>query len=311
VAIDSREDEATNLAGTNEFDLADVAKMVAAIQKSDAAWKEPKRSLGLTPSDWRPNLVAGKRVCHVHAVSILREHWTKRMVAAQKANKRVTIAAPLSCWYANETILAADGLDAAGIVLRPCGKVWQAKGYETIVELVAGENLIVASDNLQLIGRKLLKRARDATDKHLRGRLFERFLCLLFSQISDFELFEHNYRTQTEEIDGVFLNRRIHGRCWPSSPVVLLSGKNTKGGAGAPAVTSLAAKMKNRRGMCKLGLLCSANSISNDARNHELRYSHEESIMVLLDGKDLDGLLDKADQLEAELERLVVNAALR
>jgi len=311
VAIDSREDEAPNIAGANEFDLADVAKMVEAIQKSDTAWKEPKKSLGLAPSDWRPNLVAGKRVCHVHAVSILREHWIMRMVAAQKANKQVTIGAPLSCWYANETILVADKIDAAGIVLRPSGKGWQAKRYETIVELVAGENLIVAPSNLQLIGQKLLERARNATNKYVRGRLFERFLCLLFSQISDFELFEHNYRTETEEIDGVFLNRRIHGRCWPSSPIVLISGKNTKGGAGAPAVTSLAAKMKNRRGMCKLGLLCSANSISTDARNHELRYSHEESVMVLLDGKDLDGLLDKADQLEAELERLVVNASLR
>ena len=40
--------------------------------------------------------------------------------------------------------------------------------------------------------------------------------------------------------------------------------------------------------MCKLGLLCSANSISTDARNHELRYSHEESVIVLLDGKDLE-----------------------
>jgi hypothetical protein len=311
VAIDSREDEATDVASANEFDLADVAKMITAIQKLDAEWKQPKKSLGLTPADWRPHLVAEKRACHVHAVSILREHWTKRMAAAKKKKRQVTIAAPLSCWYTNETILAADELDAAGIVLRPSGKTWQAKGYNTIVELVAEENLIVAANNLQLIGRKTLERARVATDKHVRGRLFERFLCLLFSQISDFELFEHNYRTETEEIDGVFLNRRVHGRCWPSSPVVLLSGKNTKGGAGAPAVTSLAAKMKNRRGMCKLGFLCSSNSISNDARNHELRYSHEEGVMVLLDGKDLDGLLDKADQLEAELERLVVKASLR
>jgi hypothetical protein len=311
VAIDSKEDEATGIAGANEFDLADIAKMAAAIQKLDAAWKQPKKSLGLTPADWRPHLVAGKRACHIHAVSVLREHWTKRMLAAQKTNRKVTIAAPLSSWYANETILSADELDAAGIVLRPSGKVWQARAYDTIVELVAGENLIVAPDNLQVIGQKILKRARAAGDKHARGRLFERFLCLLFSQISDFELFQHNYRTETEEIDGVFLNRRVHGRCWPSSPVVLLSGKNTTGGAGAPAVTSLAAKMKNRRGMCKLGFLCSANSISTDARNHELRYSHEEGVMVLLDGKDLDGLLDKADQLEAELERLVVNASLR
>jgi hypothetical protein len=311
VAIESRDDEAKDVASANEFDLADVAKMMTAIQKLDAEWKQPKKSLGLTPANWRPHLVAAKRACHIHAVSVLREHWTKRMAAARKAKRQVTIAAPLSCWYANETILSADELDAAGIVLRLSGKTWKAKGYDTIVDLVAGENLIVAPNNLQLIGRKTLENARAASDKHVRGRLFERLLCLLFSQVSDFELFEHNYRTETEEIDAVFLNRRVHGRCWPSSPVVLLSGKNTKGGAGAPAVTSLAAKMRNRRGMCKLGFLCSANSISNDARNHELRYSHEESVMVLLDGKDLDGLLDQADQLEAELERLVVSASLR
>lgn len=311
MAIESREDEVADVASANEFDLADVAKMVSAIQKLDAAWKQPKKSLGLKPADWRPHLITANRACHVHAVSVLREHWIKRMAAAQKANRQVTIAAPLSCWYGSETIVAADKLNAGGIVLRLSGKIWQAKGYDTIVDLVAGENLIVSPNNLQLIGRKTLASARAATNRHVRGRLFEKFLCLLFSQVSDFELFEHNYRTETEEIDAVFLNRRVHGRCWPSSPVVLLSGKNTKGGAGAPAVTTLAAKMKNRRGMCKLGFLCSANAISSDARNHELRYSHEEGVMVLLDGKDLDGLLDQADNLEAELERLVVNASLR
>jgi hypothetical protein len=310
VPTESEPDALSKQATGADFDVSDIEKMLSAIRKLDTRWKEPKRPLGLAPADWRPNLVSGKRVCHVHAVSVLRDHWTGRMAAAQKAGRQITIAAPLSSWYVNETLLAADKLDAEGVVLRPSAKGWQAKSYESIGELIATENLIVNPDVLRPIARRALARARKATARHARGRLFEKLLCLVFSQVPDFELYAHNYRTETEEIDAVFVNRRAHGRCWSNSPLVLLSGKNVKGGAGAPAVTSLASKMRNRREMCKLGFLCSAGTISQDARNHELRYSREDCLMVLVDGKHLDSLLDKADQLEAELEKLVIEASL-
>ncbi|HEY4281621.1 MAG TPA: restriction endonuclease [Chthoniobacterales bacterium] len=233
------------------------------------------------------------------------------MSAARKAGHTITIATPLSGWYSSDTLMVADGLGAEAIVLRQRASAWHAKKYANAADLIAGENLIVDPAAVKSLGRKALALARGATSNHNRGRLFEKFLCFFFSQVTGFELHEHNYRTETEEIDAIFLNRRLHGQCWPSGPLVLISGKNTKAAAGAPAVTSLASKMQNRRGMCKLGFLCSAGTISSDARNHELRYSREDNLMVLIDGKDFDSLLDKAHRLDAELERLVVNASLR
>jgi hypothetical protein len=295
------------------LDLKDIEAICAAIQQNNPSWRKPRRSLGLLPKDWTPNLISSDgRACHIHVIEELGEHWIQRIKLAKAAKKGVVIAAPLSCWHFNETLIAADELDIEPILVVEDGNEWRVQAYKSIARLIAHQKLILKPDSLKLLGIRLLERARKARGANPRGRLFEDFLAFLFSQIVDFEVFEQNYNTETEEIDIVLKNRQTNGRAWPSNaPLVLVSGKNKTQSVGATAVTSLESKVDKRRGMCRLGFLCASGSISRDAYTHELRYSTGQNVLTLIDGKSLDKLLSNPDKLTSELEALVIRASLR
>lgn len=294
------------------LDLADVDLIIAAVVRMDGRFATPKRPLGLTPIDWKPHLVSSdNRVCHVHAVDRLGSQWIQRMRGARRENLQVVIAAPLSSWHSDNTLLTADELNAQAIILSQVNRQWRAKWYRSIGQLIAREKLLVAPTTLKGLGTRMLARARAMKGANARGHSFEDFLAFLFSQVPEFDIFEQDYHTATEEIDLVIKNRNTHARAWPpNAPLVLVSGKNRKDVVGAPSVTSLASKVENRRKMCRLGFLCTSGGISRDAREHELRFSKNENVLVLVDGTTLDRLV-AANDLPAELEKLVIDAALR
>jgi hypothetical protein len=294
------------------LDLADVNSIAAALIGADKKWQVPNQPLRLSPLDWNPHLVSSdKRVCHIHVVSRLGNHWVQRMKAARAAGKTIVIAAPLNSWHSDSTLLIADELGAEAILVSNDDQGWRAKAYRSTGQLIAREKLLVAPATLGALGTRMLTRARELKQANDRGDSFEDFLAFLFSQVPEFEIFAQNYNTATEEIDLIVKNRNTNGRAWPpNAPLILVSGKNRKDVVGAPSVTSLASKVEKRRGMCRLGFLCASGAISRDARDHELRYSGGENVLVLIDGKTLDRLLGVVD-FSVELERLAVEAALR
>jgi hypothetical protein len=294
------------------LDLADVDSIAAAIIGIDKKWQITNQPLGLSPIDWNPHLVSSdKRVCHIHVVSRLGNHWVQRMQAARAAGKQIVIAAPLNSWHSDQTLLLADELGAQAVLVANDDDMWLAKTYRSTGQLIAREKLLVGPATLGVLGARMLTRARKLKEANARGDSFEDFLAFLFSQVPEFEIFAQDYNTATEEIDLIVKNRNTYGRAWPpNAPLILVSGKNRKDVVGAPSVTSLASKVEKRRGMCRLGFLCTSGAISRDARDHELRYSGGDNVLVLIDGKTLDRLLGVAD-FPAELERLAVEAALR
>jgi hypothetical protein len=62
--------------------------------------------------------------------------------------------------------------------------------------------------------------------------------------------------------------------------------------------------------MCKLGFLCSADKIASTVPVHELRYSRGDQVVVLIDGERLRALVSNMAELDAEIERLVIEAAM-
>jgi hypothetical protein len=233
------------------------------------------------------------------------------MQAARTAGRKLVIAAPLNSWHSDQTLLVADELGAQTVLVSNDNGGWLAKTYRSTGQLIAREKLLVGPETLRVLGTRMLKRARGLKGGNARGDSFEDFLAFLFSQVPEFDIFAQDYNTATEEIDLIVKNRNTNGRAWPpNAPLILVSGKNRKDVVGAPSVTSLASKVEKRRGMCRLGFLCVSGAISRDAREHELRYSGGENVLVLIDGKTLDRLLSVAD-FPAELERLAIEAALR
>ncbi|HJP95800.1 MAG TPA: hypothetical protein VJ843_00355 [Candidatus Saccharimonadales bacterium] len=310
---DTLQDEPDDLLG---FDQQDRPQMIDAIKASGPGWTEPTQSITFSASiGWRPDLINNDTaVCHLHIVNKLYPHIIKRIKAARAAQRQVIVAAPLNAWYSNETLSSLDELEICPLLLQPKGQrnpsEWTAKQYRSIAELIAMNNLKLDPETTRKMGHRILDNALNAKKPAELGWRFEDFLCFLFSQISYFEIYKHNYSNTTEEIDLVLKNNRVMESILLLSPIVLISGKNKQTAVGVPALTSLRTKMSKRRGRCKLGFLCASRSIASTVSMDELSYRLDDKIVVLLDGEELRGLLDKSEILDQEIEKLTIEAAL-
>lgn len=296
------------------LEQSDVDNMVRALMQADAKWSLPDEPIAVGEKTWRPHLVADdSSVLHVHASAQLRQVWLGRIEAAAKSGRKVVVAGPPEAWYYDETLADLCKHEVAVIVLekRANSQGWSLTRYRSIAELIAMRNLRISPARLQEIGTILFDRSLSATSPRERGWRFEDFLCLLFSQVSDFSVLRHNYRNETEEIDLVLKNHRVGGRALPSSPIALVSAKNTKDPVGVPALIHLESEMQNRRGQCKLGFLCASRVLASTVSQHELRYSQGDSVFVLVDGQGIRRILSEADQIDEIVEQLVIEAALK
>ena len=315
----TRDPDASEIVSESEGDLqgydrADRQEIIDVIARADTGWQVPKDPIDFSAVQWTPDLVKPdeRAVCHVHIVRKLATSWSRRMKAAKQGGYRVVCAGPLNCWYSDETLVELDELGIEPMVLeQKGGGKWVLKKYRSISELVAMQKLRLETAALTRIGGAVLSRALRATAAHERGWMFEDFLCLLFSQVEYFEVYAHNFENETEEVDVVLYNRRIGGWAAPAAPIVIVSGKNTTDRVGVSALNSLHAKMQNRRGQCKLGFLCASNGITETVEIQDLRHSHEDRVVVMLDGDSLKQLIDKPNELAKRIEDLVTKAILR
>jgi hypothetical protein len=208
-----------------------------------------------------------------------------------------------------ELLALANEFDLQPVVLDLANEVWKATTYRSTAELIADRDIAVTQD-LGVFGRSILQRVYSAETNNDKGWRFEDFLCFLFSQVRDFRVIQHNYRNDTEEIDVVIENRRATSSSWPAGPIVLVSAKNMAEAVGVPALNDLEAKMSFRNGLCKLGFLCASRDIASTVSTHALRYSREDFVIVLLDGKAFEDMLRAGLDLDNEIRNRVVDAAL-
>ncbi len=291
---------------------AERGAMVATLRSLSADWRPAVQPLGLTPKDWQPTLRRGKEVVHLHTVEELSKPWIERMTLARDAGYRVLVAAPEEMWGVAGTLIAVDQVGASPIVLRRNGdsERWDAFSHESVTKLVVvGTKVLLDRSTRSTLGLRALDRAAAAKKADSRGRLFEAFLAFLFSQVSYLEVFSSNYRNDTEEIDIVLRNRQTAGGALPRSPLILVSAKNEKKPVGVPALTSLEAKMRNRRGQCGFGMLCCTGRFAGSVSEHLLRGSREPQVVALLDGAALRDLL-QAENIGSALEAAATKAAL-
>ena len=290
---------------------ADRQLMLAALVDLKPDWTPPVAALRLGSIAWRPDLIDPNReICHLHTVAGLRQHWIHRLASAKDSGYSTTVAAPSVSWYSSGTLTAVNELDAAVIVLKASGTTWQATRYRSVADLIAREKLQLSPKTRAEIGQTMLGRALSATSSHERGWRFEDFLCLLFSQVSFFEVFGHNLRNDTEEIDVVLVNRRVGQWTAPPSPIVLVTAKNTVESVGVQVLSYLRSQMENRRGQCKLGFLCASRHIASTVSEHEMRFSRSDSVVVLLDGADLQKVIEAPGSLDEMIEATVTKSML-
>ena len=286
-------------------------KVLAAITASGRGWKSTGDAIVLADGNrWRPDLQAGdKRVLALSLEGEIPQALLRRMRAAQEGVYELTVALGsarlevsmlLHLQELDARILAVDWFDRT---------VPQFAEYRSIADWIASERIALSPEDLQTLALSRLDAAlEDPTS--VKGRLYEEVLCLVFSQVPWLTVDEHAYRNESEEIDlilGVHATGHIAGLA--KGPVAIATAKNEAKATGSATVKYLKEQMTNRKGRCKLGFLCSASTISSDAKAEILRGSQSsDMVYACIDLEDLRGLLGEPAELDEGIQNIIRRA---
>jgi hypothetical protein len=279
-----------------------------AIRADDSKWA-PSETADFSGVRWQPDLVRDGGVLHLGLTSEVPNAWMRRMEAAASVGSDVTFATTVLD-LPIEALERLQRIDARIIWVDTERTPPRAARYRSIADLIATERLYLDPAGLRVLAGSRLREAVETTDSHPKGRWFEEALCLLFSQVSWLTVDKHAYRNSTEEIDLLMGCHAIgHVDRLVGGAVVVGTAKNEAKPTGSQTVKYLKEQMANRKGRCKLGFLCSASTISSDASEEIMRGSQStDAVIVPLDRKTFESLLDDVDELDRRIEQLIVDA---
>lgn len=294
------------------FDHIDQRREVAEqIAGALSGWSVPQDAIALEGVRWLPDLVhADGRLLHL-AFEEIDDPWSRRLKAAYASSHRLVVACtPSALSLSNLGLLQA--VDASPVLVNSVSDEIDLAQYGSVADLVAKYELSLGNDGLQALADPLLDRALECPDTYAKGLLFEQVLCLVLSQVSYFQVLEHRYVNETEEIDLILGNRatgplaEVFG-----GPLILVSGKNQAKPAGAPEVRDLRGNMGNRRGRCSFGILAAARELASTATKEQTHATDDPAKAVaVLSGTMIRQLISskKLDQdLQAELMKAVLD----
>jgi hypothetical protein len=286
------------------------SRALAAIA-STGQWKSPVKAIALADGlGWRPDLISGSEAALVLSLEgAFPQALIRRMQAARARGYDVTVALG-SPRLEVSTLLLLQNLDARIYAVdwfdKPHPRIAR---YRSVADWIASEGIALSPDDLQVLaGARLASALTDPTN--VKGRLYEEVLCLVFSQVPWITVDEHAYRNESEEIDLVLgIHATGHISELTRGPVAIATAKNEAKPTGSATVKYLKEQMANRKGLCKLGFLCSASTISDDGGKEILRGSQSSDVvLVQVDLQDLQCLLDEPGELDAHMQDLIRRA---
>lgn len=284
----------------------EIAEFLAEVMEG---WTVPDSAVDLGDIQWRPDLIKENGDLLYVAFEEIDRPWERRLEAASKSGRGlVVVCTPRALSIANLALL--QRLDARPALLDGNSEEPEMSEYESIGDLVASYELDLGA-RLSELAIPLLDRAIACNDSFEKGMLFEQTLCLILSQPRYFQVVEHRFKNETEEIDLVLRNRATGALAEIlGGPLVLVSGKNQARPVGGPEVRALRGNMGNRRGRCSFGILASAGTLARTTKAEQTHATTDPSLAVaVLDGSDLRALAQSGD-LDGELEGHLMAAVL-
>ncbi len=140
--------------------------------------------------------------------------------------------------------------------------------------------------------------AKTTTSKDRKGRVLEELLELLLKQIPGFVVASRE-RSRDEEFDLVVRNESTDPLWAKESPYLLVECKNWAGKVGPTELDRFINKLDRRYGRCRVGLLVSVNGWTEGVRSTLAAKREQDSLVMLIDGTDLEGLIQASDRLAA------------
>jgi len=288
---------------------ADRETAISAIRTLDKRWKEPSGAITIGELRWLPDLAdSDGRVLHLALSGDIPNALMRRLRAARDAGYDVTVGLG-SHQVEIPTLVVLQELDARIISVDWDAEPGITREYRSVADWIATERIALEPSDLRRLAIPRLEESLTETASR-KGRLFEEFLCLLFSQISWVTVDEHAYRNASEEIDlvlGIHAVGQVAGLA--KGAIALATAKNESKATDSATVKYLKEQMANRKGRCNLGFLCSASSISDPAKTEILRGSQSSDLVIVpLDLTDLRVLVEDAEHLDQRIQGLVQKA---
>jgi CheY-like chemotaxis protein len=157
--------------------------------------------------------------------------------------------------------------------------------------------------------RQLWEEVLTASDANRKGALLEELVALLFKTIRGFHVATIRRRNEVEEID-VLVRNESHDPFWRGeSRYFLVECKNWTRPVDGPELADFARKLENRFGRCTLGFFVALGGFTRGFREERRAMRKEQHLIVPLDGRDFELLLDSSDR-NSELKRLHERAAV-
>lgn len=301
--------------GRLEPSTLDVQRATDAIRALDDEWI-PGDIVDLTPAmKWRPDLMKpGTALLHVHLAERLRTYVMQRLRATAEAGVEPHLALPIAALYQEDLLLQLCEIEARIHVLNDSGV---PEEEDSLLGAIGGPRnkrpaIVVspqARTELATTAWELTRKAGTTTQK---GRRLEALLTFLLSQVPDFDVWERNLRTDTEELDIVVVQRSTTGRCWSTvgAPFILVECKNWAERVGQPQVSTLRVKMQGRRGNVRISLIIGASGFTGDALDQELRFASGDLTIAFIGPPELERWIS-ADDGTLVLEEIISRAMLR
>ena len=151
---------------------------------------------------------------------------------------------------------------------------------------------------------------RPGQDPHRKGRLLEETLALLFRTIPGLDDVRLNRRGLAEEFDVVVLNRSDRPLLSKEGHYFLVECKHWAKPVDPKELDVLRAKLRDRFGRAKLGLLIGISGFTPGVTEKLARWTNEETLVLLLDRDQLSAWIDATDRARW-LEERVLAASLR
>ncbi|MBS1887513.1 MAG: hypothetical protein JSU06_10030 [Actinobacteria bacterium] len=285
-------------------------RALAAIEAT-GGWKAPEKAIALGSGlGWRPDLVAGsKDALALSLEGAFPQALIRRMQVATDQGYKLTVALG-SLRLELSILLTLQALDARIVAVDWFERAQpRVTRYRSVADWIASEGIALSPDDLRALAEARLEEAL-ADPTNVKGRLYEEALCLVFSQVPWITVDEHAYRNESEEIDLVLgVHATGHIAELARGPVAIATAKNESKPTGSATVKYLKEQMANRKGLCKLGFLCSASTISDDAGKEILRGSQSSDVvLVQMDLHDLRHLLQEPSDLDVGVQDLIRRA---
>ncbi|MBI5516929.1 MAG: response regulator [Deltaproteobacteria bacterium] len=144
--------------------------------------------------------------------------------------------------------------------------------------------------------------AQKEGDANKKGSLLEQLLLRLFRTVPGFEHATANRVSRLEEIDVLVQNSAADPFWQKEGNYILIECKNWSGPVGVPELKLFRQKIEDRYGRAALGFLIALGGYSETTKIEEWTRRSGDSLVVLLDAKDLGSLVGASDR-NAELKR--------